>query len=512
MPSWGKYVCAVLGALLGACLPVQAGASKAAADVKALVGKIDRHIAARWQQSKARPAARADDATFLRRVYLDLTGRIPPVTEVRDFLDDTSTTKRTELVERLLKTDDYARHFATTWRRVILPPQDNIVPAASSFEDWLGKQFRRDVGYDRITRAILTAPITARSLSGVGAFYQANGYTPENLGASVSRIFLGVRLECAQCHNHPFAKWTRKQFWEFAAFFGGTGPQEGRRRPSPVRAKFTGRLTIPGTEKVVQARILGASAPAAFDPTRGPRPALADWMVKGDNPFFARTAVNRLWAHFFGIGLVEPPDEMDEGNRPSHPELLKDLASAFAARRFDVRFLIRAITASRAYQLSSVASHPSQNNLRLLARMPVRGLTGEQLYDSLARIRGRGTTPAEAAGRTEFLARFANQDRPTESHTSLLQALNLMNGRLLADMTSLEKNRALRTLAEARGRTAGQRVEELYLLVLSRPPRPKEKARLVKYVESGGERRDSKKALADILWVLLNSHDFCLNH
>jgi hypothetical protein len=260
--------------------------------------------------------------------------------------------------------------------------------------------------------------------------------------------------------------------------------------------------------------VLGAAAPSQIKAGTDPRTALADWMVKADNPYFARAAVNRLWSHFFGVGLVDPPDSMDEENRPSHPELLDELARAFAARRFDVRFLIRAIVASRAYQLSSVSSDPSQADPRVFARMAVRGLTAEQFYDSFIQVTGQSEAgaPANFGARAEFLAKFESQDRPLDAQTSVLQALHLMNGKPMADAISLEKNRSLRTLAEARNRTAAQRVEELYLLVLNREPRAREKARLAKYVESGGPRHDSKKALADILWVLLNSHEFCLNH
>jgi hypothetical protein len=226
--SKGWYVVAVLGALFAAGLPVPAEArppraaravqEKTAPDVKGLAARIDRLIEAGWQKHKAKPAAPAPDAMFLRRVYLDLTGRVPPITEVRDFLDDDSSDKRAELVKRLLESDDHARHFAATWRRLLLPPDMQNVFGNTDLTTWLQTQFHGNVGYDRIARDILTAA-TGFGRFGPSSFYQANNYKPENLAASVSRIFLGVRLECAQCHDHPFAKWKRTEFWEVAAFF-----------------------------------------------------------------------------------------------------------------------------------------------------------------------------------------------------------------------------------------------------------------------------------------------------
>jgi hypothetical protein len=502
---------AVLGAML---LPVHVFADdprdKQGVAIQALTDRIDRHIAAGWRDHKVKPTRFAEDGAFLRRVYLDLAGRIPLITEARDYREDPSPRKRQELVNRLLEGSHYPRHFAVTWRRLLLP-QQNVPPfSTAGLESWLQQHFRQNVSFDRLARAILTAPLSTRDAD-LGVYYQVNEYKPENLAASSSRLFLGMRLECAQCHDHPFAKYTRKQFWEFAAFFADVvppGQTRGTKRNRP------GDLPIPGTNKVVQARAPGAADPAVIGPQEDPRVALADWMVREDNPFFARAMVNQLWSHFFGVGLVEPPDEISEENLPSHPELLDDLARAFVTQGYDVRFLIRAITASKAYQLASRVTEPGQDNLRLYTRMPVRALTAEQLFESLMQISGKAPRGLQGdfALQTEFLARFSNQERPPDAAASILQALNLMNGKLMADVTNPETNRALRTLTAAGERTTSQRIEELYLMVLTRLPRPEETARLVKYVEEGGPRRDSKKALGDILWVLLNSHEFCLNH
>jgi hypothetical protein len=233
-------------------------------------------------------------------------------------------------------------------------------------------------------------------------------------------------------------------------------------------------------------------------------------VTAADNPYFARTAVNRLWAHLFGVGLIDPPDEMGEPGQPSHPELLDELVKQFVERGLDVRFLIRAITLSKTYQLSSRGSRPSQDDRRLFARRAVRGLTAEQLYDSISQATGKSENAFGTRG--EFVARFDNPERPVDASLTIPQALHLMNSKAMAEATSPKGNPQLKALAEAKGVSTAERVEELYLMVLSRRPRAEESARLVKYVDGGGPRRDRTRALADVLWSLFNSPEFTLNH
>jgi hypothetical protein len=231
--------------------------------------------------------------------------------------------------------------------------------------------------------------------------------------------------------------------------------------------------------------------------------------------------VDRLWNHFFGVGLVDQAEGGDEPNAGPHTELLDELARQFVAHQYDVKFLIRAITASQAYQRTSAVSDSSHKDPRLFARMPLRGLSPEQLFDSLAEATEyRDGTSANPQGvirggpqsaRAQFLAKFVAQEQKTDYQTSILQALYLMNNDFIADRTNLQKNRTLATLAEQRTSTA-RKVESLYLVVLSRKPRPEESERFVKFVDAGGAAGDPKKALADVFWVLLNSPEFILNH
>jgi len=500
-------------------------------DVTALAERIDQLLAARQAANGVKPTRPADDAEFLRRVSLDLGGRIPRLNvQVQQWLADTSPEKRRQLVDRLLASQQYVDHFTNVWRLLLLPPGNNqqAQALANSFDPWLRKQFKENTPYDVMVRELLTAPVGANGQPGMpaepggrpspAAFYQINEFKPENIAASATRLFLGVKLECAQCHDHPMASWKRKQFWEFAAFFSGFG----QRRPDPQgMATFEDpkkrTITYGNDNTEVEARFLDGKTPTWKDdvPTRQ---TLSEWVTAADNPYFARNAVNRLWAHFFGIGLIDPVDEPGPDNPPSHPELLDELARAFVEHQFDVKFMIRAITATKAYQLSSEATDPSQEDARSFARMTVKGLTGEQLFDSLAEATGfadqagnRG--PASfASARAEFLARFGTATgKRTEYQTSILQALSLMNGRVIADATSLDKGR-LGAVSDAPFWNTSRKIEELYLSALARKPRPDELERLVQYVDKGGPSGDSKKALTDVFWALLNSSEFIFNH
>jgi hypothetical protein len=329
------------------------------------------------------------------------------------------------------------------------------------------------------------------------AFYVVNENKPENLAASTARLFLGVKLECAQCHDAKTDPWKREQFWQYAAFFSTLGQ---RGKPPAI--------AIPNTTKVAKARFLDGAEPKWKAGTDA-RVTLADWILAPENPYFARATVNRLWAYFFGTGLVEPVDDLTQDTEPN--ALLDQLARGFAGHSYDLKYLIRAMVASRAYGRSSRLTHPSQQDPRLFARMQVRGLAPEQLFDSLM----EATRQEESAGaaRVEFLARFANRTgRPAEVQTSILQALALMNGKVMADATSLHRSATLQAIADAPFFDTAGRIEALYLAALTRKPRPNESARLVKYVDRGGPSGDSKQALADVFWALLNGSEFLFNH
>ncbi len=530
---------------VGSTAPFAVAAEPSAADKKvaALTVEIDRLLTADWAARDIKPAAEADDAEFCRRVYLDLIGRIPKVSEVRAFETAAAADKRAKLVELLLTKPSHATHFASVARSKWLPEtltDQQTMFFGQQYEDWLRKRFAQNVGMDEIVRATLTAEVVVGQRgqfrqprpnrpydadeAAMAAFYQAAQSKPENLGGTVTRAFLGVKLECAQCHDHPFAPYTREQFWQFAAFFGEFTPLPPN-RPSfvgPVRPQSDkNTLAIDGTDRKVTARFMDGTAPIWTD-DKTPREELADWVTTPGNPYFARNLANRLWAQLFGVGIVDPLDEPGENNPPSHPELLDALAKGYADCGFDQRRMVRAIVASKAYNLTSRISHPSQGDPRRFARMNLKSLTGHQIYDSFVTATGvRDTQPrnqeyfnrnGDTASRFSFKTLFPDPPKPTESQTSILQALAVMNGKLTADQTSLDKSEILAAVIDAPFLDTEGRLETLFLSAVSRTPTPEETEKLASYVERGGPSGDQKKALADVFWVLLNSPEFLFNH
>ncbi|HVV98980.1 MAG TPA: DUF1549 and DUF1553 domain-containing protein [Planctomycetaceae bacterium] len=502
------------------------------AEVQALADLIDQRIGEVWKRENVVPATAADDLQFLRRVSLDVGGRIPAVSEVRAYLADQSPEKRRAVVDRLLDSPAYVVHFTSVWRAVMLPEADADLQLRfllPNFEAWLRQRLIDGVAYDELVRELLTIPLTAtgpnpqsRELTPI-AYYQAKQLKAENLAAGTARTFLGVRIECAQCHDHPFDHWKREEFWSYASFFAGVerpaGP-EGQVMPGMEDAGKHS-LKIPGSEKIVQAAFLGGAEPK-WEANSNSRKVLADWLTADENPYFARAAVNRLWSQFFGTGLVDPVDDFCDQNRPSHPELLDELARSFVAHRYDVKFMIRAITSSRAYQLSSIQNDRSQQDPHRFARMPLRGLTPAQLFDSLAQATGyyerfENRNPlviADNTPRAEFLESFGQQDGSgaTERATTILQALVMMNGRFVSEATSIDKSATLTALNEFPLMTTRDRLETIYLAALCRQPTTDELDKMTKYVDGGGPTKDSKRALGDVFWALLNASEFLFNH
>jgi hypothetical protein len=403
-----------------------------------------------------------------------------------------------------------------------------VATQVPGFEAWLRPQIAGNVPFDKFVTALLTYPINQRqavarpgqAMAADGttspvAFYAAKDAKPENLAAATSRLFLGVQLECAQCHDHPFAKWSREQFWGMAAFFGGV-ERPGNQAGAALREVFDRReLPIPNTERVAPAMFLDDTEPVWRFKTSG-RITLAKWMTAKENPFFARATVNRLWGYLLGVGIVDPVDDFNEQNKPSHPDLLTAMAAAFASSGFDTRYLTKAIVLSEAYQRDSTATEPGQLDSRAFARFPAHGLTPEQLFDSFAVVTGGlSEGPGGAylqnpgSGRRQFLDKFNLTGKRTEAETTILQALTLMNGGLVTEATDLKASRTLGAIVGLPGLTPAERVDAIFLAVLSRPAKPEERARILRHV--GGDEPKVER-YADVMWVLLNGVEFRTNH
>lgn len=495
-----------------------------------LAPKIDSIIDARIAEEEAKPADLCSDSEFIRRVYLDVAGKIPPVSRVRAFLIDKSPNKRAELVDELLESPRYVVNFTTMWRNALIPEAIGDLRLSQSvpeFEAWLRKTLDEDVRYDEFVRRIIDTQLNltggARTyVEGSGptptGFYTAKEGKPESLASATSRVFLGRRIGCAQCHDHPFDDWKQQQFWQFAAFFSGVDPAQAAMANTKKLPAAT--IKIPDSEETVKAAFLSGGAPEIKD-DRAARKALADWIVDANNPYFAEMGANRLWGHFFGRGLVEPVDDFSATNPASHPELLKLLSESFASSGFDLKFMIRTITGTKAYQRSSRQTHETQAVPELFARMPVKGLTEEQIFDTIAEAAGffeafRVDQPfvlQQNTPRAEFLELFRNDsDSRSEQQTTILQALAMMNGEFVAQQTHIENSQTLAAIVNAPFMDDADRVETLFLATLSRKPTDSERNKFVSYVKSGGAAKDSKAALTDVFWVLLNSSEFLLNH
>jgi hypothetical protein len=475
-----------------------------------------------------------------------LTGRIPSVAETRAFLSETAPDRRIRLVERLLASPQYVAHSVNVYRALMIPEAGNnfvVRLQQGGFEQWLKQQVTKDVGYDQLVTSLLTAPLgnsnPILAFGGGGsspiAFYSAKEFKAESLAAGTARAFLGVSVECAQCHNHPFANWKREEFWSLAAFYSGVRSTRAMDIILPAAEVADQKeMTIPGTETVVQARFLDGTQPD-WKGKSSTRAAFAEWVTSPTNPYFAKATVNRTWAYFFGTGLVEPIDEMvGTDSITSHPAVLDLLTREFINHKFDTKFLTRAITATKAYQLTSAGKEKAHDDPTLFARMPLRGMTPEQLFDSVAMATGYRNTGSSQpdlisaiAGatnpRAEFLTKFATQsERATKTQTSILQALSLMNGKIISGATSLEQSELLAAVVDAPFMSTGQRIETIYLATLCRQPSTKELDRATRFIDSAerraspfssAARRDAyNHAVADLFWALLNSSEFVLNH
>ena len=448
--------------------------------VDRIAAVIDSHLADAWAVEGVAPAGPATDAAFFRRVHLDLTGRIPTASAVRDFLsahpggaDDAA---KRAIVAELLGGPGYVTHFTAVWRDALVPELDRDQRAGflrPGFEAWLRRTLIEETPYDAFARDLLTAEIAPAegmnpggvpdtTAAGPQAFYQVKETKPEELAAATTRAFLGTRLECAECHDHPFDPWKQEQFWRFAAFFGGLeragGGAGGRLGALRERTDLT-ELTLPDTVtlasgvKTVPATFLDGTAPR-FTPGQSPRGVLADWLTDPANRLFAEAAVNRLWGHLFGRGIVDPVDDFGDANPASHPALLRALGEEFVASGYDLKTLLAGLCASRAYGLSS--EHPDPPPADLFARYPAEPLPAAALFDSLERATGRFTafSPSAAGdpfappgmtddgGRAEFLRTFRDDaESAADRRTSILQALMLMNGGVTAGDLDLRRSR-----------------------------------------------------------------------
>lgn len=499
----------------------------------AVAQQIDQQLAQAWLAEKIQPAPLADDAEFCRRVYLDLIGRIPSTTEAREFLADSGPDKRARLIDHLLAHPQHTDHFANQWRALLLPEAETdrqLQYFLPGFEAWLRAARQRD-RFDLLVQELLTVPIVGgdqppqvvlkdlRAPNPV-AFIASKEADPAKLAAASTRLFLGLRLECAQCHDHPFDRWTQQQFWNQAAFFAGL-ERKGRGAFAPVREIATRHtIVMMGAEQQpeVAARFLDERTPEWPENT-SPRVQLARWITASENEFFAAATVNRVWGQLLGRGLVDPVDDFHDANPASHPEVLQGLARSFAASGYRLDVLYRSICLTQAYQRSSRQTDASQAAPRQFARGAIKPLSGEQLFESLAlAIERRTPEDRPALGREQdpvrrrFLELFSTQgEQGGDPQTSVVQVLTLMNGRLISEAANPDQSPVLKRLLQDPALTPVQQIQQLYLSTYSRLPTDAESQQLTEYLQLGGAAERDRR-LGDIFWMLLNSAEFRWNH
>ncbi|GAA4442795.1 DUF1549 domain-containing protein [Bremerella cremea] len=511
----------LLGSVLWLCCISMAMAE--APSAPQLANRIDQLLHEFQQDEKVVPSQQSSDPEYLRRVYLDLGGRIPTVAEAREFLKDESPDKRQQLAHKLVRSGTHARQMATFWRRTWIPQTDTqeFRDLTDEFETWLTLQFANDAPYDQVVRKMLTVNIPDAEMeahTGASAamgtpesFLTASQRLPSNLAANTTRAFLGLNLDCAQCHDHPFSRWTQEQFWETAAFFAR--PKAG---DDVTAEKF--EIELPESTVTVSATLFTGDEvpwPEAMTQDSG-RKALSDWVTGPGNPYFAKNAVNRLWAHYFGVGLVEPLDDLSEDNPALQPEILDELADAFVESGYDLKLLSEAIVLTEAYQRTSRVSAGEERevDLKSYARMPVRGMSGEQLYQSIRTAAGMKAVrddidPTRGLDDgSRFVSSFFVEDA-AHAERSILQALALMNGDTTAEVIDTEQSPMLRVLADAPFLSTSQKIDTLFLATLGRKPDAEEVELFTTHLK---ESEDRSEALSNLMWVLINSAEFNTNH
>jgi len=489
---------------------------------------VDRMIDAKLQRLKIQPSGVVDDAGFLRRVSLDLTGQLPAPEEVRAFVADASKNKRAAIVDKLISSPAYVDHWTLKWGDLLQNNRKYLgEKGAFEFREWIRESIAENRPYDRMVREMLTA--RGSSYDNPAANFYRVTRDPKPTMEKTTQVFLGVRMVCTQCHDHPFERWTQNQYYEMSAFFSAVGIRPGYEVGEEIvydqRQDFD--MKHPKDGRVMNPKFIVGQAlrPVSYAVPGDRRTAYAEWLTSKDNPFFAKSTVNRVWSYFFGRGIIDPVDDIRASNPPANPALLDALTKDFVEHEFDLRQLMRTIAGSRTYQASIATNEWNENDTENFSHAVPRRLSAEELMDALALATGvrpsfPETPPDTNAeqltdphiGKDGFLDLFGRPSRESScecerrSDLSLPQALNLVNGRTISDAVADSNGRVARAVLS--GRPDRDVVEELYLASLSRPPTPSELESGLKFLRSG---TGLATRAQDLLWALVNSKAFLYN-
>ena len=501
---------------------------------------VDKAVFANLKELGIPPSPVIDDATFLRRVTLDIGGRLPTEAEASAFLANKSPDKRDQWIDELLQGTDYADFFAAKWTAVLKNRRDDASDLLSNFafHAWVRDSLLANKPYDHFVRELLAATGTVIGNPPVAWYKRVK--EPKNQIEDVAQLFLGVRMQCAQCHHHPFERWSQDDYYSLSAFFSQVGRKPSGTRGEDLIFHKRGMATATNIKSGIALKpaALGDPAPS-ISADEDPRLKLADWMGSPKNPFFAKALVNRYWKHFFQRGLIEPEDDIRDSNPPSNPELLGALEKHFIETGFDLKELVRTITRSSAYQLSASPNKYNGGDRQNYSRYYPRRLAAEVMLDSIDQLAGTQTDFANLPAGTRavslpdnsynnsspFLKVFGRPEGESVCEcervqsSSLGQSLHLINASDIRGKLTSPTGRAEK-LAKAAG-PPEPKIKELYLSAFSREPRPDEMKAALNYLaeprlNAAGQPVDAQKAIRDnfqdLIWALMNTKEFLFNH
>jgi hypothetical protein len=499
---------------------------------------VDRFAHKKWQELGIVPSDLCSDDQFIRRASFDITGTLPTPAQVKAFVEDKDPAKRDKLVDRLLETPEYTYFFANKWAdilRVKRRQQPDRAKGTFAFHAWIREAVAADRPYDEFARAILGA--TGDEIHNPPTVWYKELQNPEQFVDDTAQVFLGLRMACAQCHHHPYEKWSQDDYWGLAAFFGRLGrkalPKPGGNpgQPNQLQIVFnrsSGGVTNKRTGQPAAIKPLDGE-PMQVSPEDDPRQKLVDWMVGPQNPFFARAVANRYWAHFFGRGIVDPLDDMRVTNPPSNPELLDALAKDLVDHKYSLKHLIGTICKSRTYQLSAVPNEFNKHDKQTYARYYPRRLSAEVLFDAVCQVTDSPTAfgglpqdshapkraimlPDESFA-SYFLDVFGRPQRISAcecervSEANLAQALHLLNSDEVQGKLARPGGRADALAKDPR--PDAEKVEELFLWAFARKPTPQDLQTALAHINQHAQNK--KLAYENILWALINTKEFVFN-
>jgi hypothetical protein len=487
------------------------------------VNYVDELVNSKLQKIRVLPSGLCDDETFLRRVTIDITGILPTVEEYQQFLSDADPAKRAKLIDRLLERKEFSEIWALKWANLLMVKTSNEVSYKSMFlySNWLTNQIQNNVPIDKMVQNLLSA--NGGTFTNPATNYFQIERDTLKTAENVAQVFMGIRTQCAQCHNHPFDRWTMNDYYGFAAFFAQIGRKTGQDyRETIVFNSGGGEVNHPVSGQRMAPKFLGGAEPDVNGKDR--REELVKWLASPENPYFATSIANRVWAHFFGIGIVEPVDDIRVSNPASNPELFAALGQKLTSYNYDFKQLVRDICNSNAYQRSTQANENNAEDLTNFSHARIRRIPAENLLDCLTQITSvpdkfqglplgaRAVQIADGNASNYFLTTFGRSPRLTvceaeaTTEPTLSQALHMLNGDTIS--RKVGESSKFQQMLDG-GKTPPEVVEHIYLACLSRKPSAEELTQLEPVLAAA---ENPRAAVDDVLWAVLNSREFLFNH